>query len=415
MFEAAAASLVRAVRPVVVRWRARGVLVHDAVFTAVLAPVVFAPGTAHIGAEFGDLPQRPLDAVGVLVMVALWVPLAVRRRWPGVCLAVVGSAYAAHELLGCPETFATVGLYVALYSAGSRIAGRPLVVAAASATGAYVLFAVGLHAKGSPQRLSDFVTIYVVLALCWGAGAWVRVRQAREAVRRRLGAAAAREQERARIARELHDVVTHHVTAMVVQADAAHVVLAEAPDRAAEGLTTIGDSGRRALDDLQHLLGVLDASGDGSGDASVPARLTDLVEETRAAGQPVELTELTELTERGERRPASGGVELAAYRVVQESLTNALKYAPGRKTAVRVRYGLEETDIEVTTDGPDAAVADGPEGQPGGPGGPAGPRGGGRGLDGLRERVSVLGGELLAGARPDGGFVVHARVPSGSD
>ncbi|MFD7940857.1 sensor histidine kinase [Streptomyces sp. NPDC059755] len=449
MFEATTASLsslLDGARAVVTRWSARGVVLRDGVLTVVLAPVMFAPVTAPVGAEFGDLTQRPYDGAGVLVTAALWLPLMLRRRWPGVCLALVAGASAVHELAGYPQTFASVGLYVALYSAGAyadRAGGLRLAVPAAVATGLFALFAIALHGRGSPQRVSDFVLIHLVLVACWAVGRSVRSRRAGEEERRRIGAEMATARERARIARELHDVVTHHVTAMVVQADAAQFLLADAPDRVAVGLGAISDSGRHALTDLQHLLGLLKASGDRPGDgpgdrpggpavdgppsgspapegpalggpalggpalgeASYeadrgpgPGRLSDLVEQVRAAGQPVELTE------RGERRPLPSALELAVYRVVQEALTNALRHAPGHGTSVRVHHGHDVIEVDVTT-----------EGAPAGPAVPA-PRplggGGGHGLDGLRERVSVFGGELHAGALPDGGFGVRARIPA---
>jgi len=420
VFEATTASLsslLDGARAVVTRWSARGVVLRDGVLTAALAPVMFAPVTAPVGAEFGDLTQRPYDGPGVLVTAALWLPLMLRRRWPGVCLALVAGASAAHELAGYPQTFASVGLYVALYSAGAhadRAEGLRLAVPVAVATGLFALFAIALHGRGSPQRVSDFVLIHLVLVACWAVGRSVRSRRAGEEERRRIGAEMAAARERARIARELHDVVTHHVTAMVVQADAAQFLLAEAPDRVAVGLGAISDSGRHALTDLQHLLGLLKASGDRPGDgpggpapgeASYeadrvpgPGRLSDLVEQVRAAGQPVELTE------RGERRPLPSALELAVYRVVQEALTNALRHAPGHGTFVRVHHGHDVIEVDVTT-----------EGAPAGPAVPA-PRplggGGGHGLDGLRERVSVFGGELHAGALPDGGFGVRARIPA---
>lgn len=416
--------MVKGVRGVVTRWNALSVLVRDAVFTLALAPVVFAPVTARLGAEFGDLTERPYDAPGVLVTLALWLPLVVRRRWPAVCLALVAGAFAMHQLAAYPATFASTGLYVALYSAGAhgrRADGARLATAAAVATGLYVLFALGLHERGSPQQVSDFLLILLVLVCCWAAGRAVRARQAGEEERRRLSVEAATAQERSRIARELHDVVTHHVTAMTVQADAAQFLLADAPDRVATGLVAISDSGRHALTDLQHLLGVLkapagtasgdEAADDGAADgrpgetsaadrAPAPARLNDLVEQTRAAGQPVELTQT------GEAVALASGVELAAYRVVQEALTNALKHAPGHRTLVTVRYAAHEIAVGVTTEGrPATPVAARIR--------PLG-RGGGRGLIGLRERVGVFGGELLAGARQDGGFAVSARIPFGS-
>ncbi|MFJ9421460.1 sensor histidine kinase [Streptomyces sp. NPDC101249] len=434
------------------RWAALGVGTRDGVLAALLAPVVFAPVMAPVGAEFGDLPTRPYDLPGVLLTAALWLPLAVRRRWPGLCLAVVATAFALHELAGYPQTFASVGLYIALYGVGAHgpggrsprgttekpgpgplagtgtttgtrtgtrmgagaegdVAARPhgdgvrLAVGAAVATALYVLFAIGLHRRGTPQDFSDFVLIYLVQVACWGVGRAVRSWRIAEEERRKAAAEAAMARERARIAAELHDVVTHHVTAMVVQADAAQFVLADAPDRVATGLEAISDSGRRALTDLKHLLGVLNASGAGAdGDDRAPApahgTLGDLVEHTRAAGQPVRLTE------HGERRAMASAVELAAYRVVQESLTNALKHAPGHPTHVRVRYGDEEIEVEVTTE---PAPAEGAVPVPRG----TFVRGGGHGIAGLRERVGVVGGELRTGAAPDGGFAVLARIPAG--
>lgn len=237
------------------------------------------------------------------------------------------------------------------------------------------------------------MSFFLVLLLFWGAGAWVRARQAEEAERRRRGAESAVADERARIARELHDVVTHHVTAMVVQADAAQFLLQGAPDRAADGLTAISGTGRRALGELRYLLGVLDTQGDDEttgGQAPDLGRLGDLVAHTRKAGQPVELAQV------GERRPMARAVELAAYRVVQEGLTNAVKYAAGNRTLVRVRYGGDDMDIEVITEGPSVAAVG---------------SGSGRGLAGLRERVSLSGGEFTAAGRPDGGFTLQARLP----
>ncbi|MFJ4927432.1 sensor histidine kinase [Streptomyces sp. NPDC088736] len=437
MFEATVSPFLGRARVGVARWGALSVVERDAVCTLLLAPVVFAPVTARIGAEFGDLPQRPYDLAGVLLALALWLPLVLRRRWPGICLGLVAGAFAVHELLGCPQTLASWGLYIALYSFGAhgtRADGARLGPVAAVATGLYVLFALGLYGRGSPQRTTDYVLIYLVLVGCWGIGRAVRARRAAETEQRRLGVEAAMAQERARIARELHDVVTHHVTAMVVQADAAQYLLADAPDRVAVGLEAISDSGRHALTDLQDLLGVLKASGGapadggatdggsanggaadggsadgGSAGRRTPAlgRLGDLVEQTRAAGQPVRLTES------GERRPLATAVELAAYRVVQETLTNALKHAPGHRTDVQVRYGRAEIEVEVTTEGTPAAPAV-PAGSAASGSPRSGPlvRGGGHGLLGLRERVGVFGGELLSGTRPDGGFRVHARIPS---
>ncbi len=159
--------------------------------------------------------------------------------------------------------------------------------------------------------------------MSWLAGAGMRRWRADEAERRRLSAQVAVTAERARIARELHDVVTHHVTAMVVQADAAQYLLESAPDRAGESLTAISGTGRRALTELRSLLGVLEATGDAADRTPTLGKVSDLVEQARLSGQPIEWTE------HGRPIEQSVDVELAVYRVVQESLTNALKHATG--------------------------------------------------------------------------------------
>ncbi|MFJ3666954.1 sensor histidine kinase [Streptomyces sp. NPDC090106] len=400
MFESAATAWTGSRPAFKARWSGLGVLTRDAVGTALLAPVAFLPAMAPLGAQFGDLPQRPYDPLGVFLTVALWLPLVGRRRLPGTCLALIALAFGARELVGYPPTFASLSLYIALYSAGAHSGRTAIRVAPWAGAAAFVAFALALHHRGSPQQFPDFVVMFLVLAAFWGVGGAMRARRAAEKERRRLAAETAIARERALIARELHDVVTHHVTAMVVQADAAQFLLADAPDRVATGLGAISDSGRRALTDLQQLLGLLKTS-DTVERGPTSADLEELVGQTRAAGQPVELTE------DGERRPMGSAVELAAYRVVQEALTNALKHAPGHRTKVAVRYGDTEVEVEVTTEGrPLAATAAVRASAPLG-------RGGGHGLVGLRERVSVCGGELLTGARPDGGFGVHARIPVG--
>ncbi|RKE23475.1 sensor histidine kinase [Streptomyces sp. TLI_171] len=399
------------------RWRERDVLLKDGVLALALALAAFVPTLAGIGAQIGDLPERPAGGLGVGLVLAQTLPLAVRRRWPAACLAVVAGAFAAHQALGFATTFASVGLYLALYSAGAhQVRFRRGLVAVAGA--GYALLAVGLHRLGSPQSVPDYLAFFLVLAAVRLLGTAVRTRRTEEAQRRRLAAEAATAAERARIARELHDVVTHHVTAMVVQADAAQFLIASAPERVAEGLAAVSDTGRRALTELRYLLGVLEATGDSATTGSsatgewatgeqadrAPAlgRVRDLVEEARRSGQPVEFSE------QGERRPHGVDVELAAYRVVQEALTNALKHAAGEPTRVLLRYGDQQLGIEVATDGP--GTGHGPATVPAAR--KPGRATGGRGLAGLRERVRLLDGELEAGPGPAGGFEVRATIPS---
>jgi signal transduction histidine kinase len=390
-------------------WRSRGAVVQDGALAIVLTAAGLVPQLQSKGVALGQLPVRHPDVLAGLLTVAQGLPLALRRRQPALCLAVVGGAFAVYQSLGYPSTVASVGLLVALYSAGAH-ARRFRGQLAAAASAAYVALAIVLHNLHAPQGLADYVTFYVLLLACWGAGEWVRARQAAEAERRNREAQGMMADERARIARELHDVVTHHVTAMVVQADAAQFLVdgpdrvaapelaAPAParnaDRLADSLGAISGTGRRALAELRQLLGVLDAPGGAVSAAErgltpTLGRLCDLVGQTRRAGQPVELIE------DGERGTLPASLDLAAYRVVQEALTNAVKHAPGRRTVVRVSYA-EDLSIDVTTDGPvirPGAFAPG------------------RGLTGLRERVSRCGGELTAGGLPGGGFSVRARLP----
>ncbi|GAA4488901.1 histidine kinase [Actinoallomurus oryzae] len=372
-------------------WRARNLVVRDGALAVLFALLAFAPGVARQGLVMAENARRHDDPLGLVLLAAQCLPLVVRRSRPVWCLGIVAAAFSAHELLGYPATFASEGLVVALYSAGAH-QGRFRRVTALAGTGAYVVLAVTVHVQGSPELPVELFTFYLFLSACWAAGTWMRARARQESERRRHAADAAIAQERARIARELHDVVTHHVTAMVVRADAAQFTVADAPEQAAADLASIGDTGRRALTELRYFLGVLDPVPEAE-QAPRVGRLLDLVEQTRSAGQPVELSE------EGERRPMTDSAELAAYRVVQEALTNALKHARGHRTVVRIRHDAAEVGIEVSTDGP---------------GVPSPRTAEGRGLTGLRQRVGVVGGELRAGGRPGGGFTVHARIPTGS-
>ncbi|WP_206440545.1 histidine kinase [Streptomyces scabichelini] len=378
-------------------WGSRPAATRDREFAVVFTLLSFAAPLSRIGPQFGDLPTHGASAASVLLTLGQTLPLAIRTRWPAACLAVAGTSFAVHQSLGCPPTFGSLGLYLALYSVGAH-QDRLRRVVPLAATGGYVIFAVALHALGSPAGLIDYLLYYTVLAAMWGLGVLVRGRRAHEAERRRLSAQAAIAAERSRMARELHDVVTHHVTAMVVQAGAAQY-LTESPDRLGEALDAINGTGRHALAELRFLLGVLEATGDSAPRerTPVPGRVPDLVEQTRAGGQPIELVE------DGEQSAMAIGAQLAAYRVVQESLTNAVKYAAGRRTLVRLAHTPDWTDVEVTT----AGTADGAL-RGGGP-----HVSGGQGLTGLRDRVEMLGGEFAAGPGAEGGFRVHARIPTG--
>ncbi|MER7762409.1 histidine kinase [Streptomyces sp. NPDC097619] len=383
-------------------WRQQKSVVQDAVLALTLTGLAFVPNLAHVGGQIGDLPQRPQNAPALVLVLAQTLPTAARRRRPAGTLAVVAIAFAAHQAAGLPTTFASLGLYLALYSAGAHEPRHRRDVVVVLSAG-YAVLALTLHRLGSPQRLMDYLAFYLFLAAFWLVGRTVRKHRIQEADRRRLVAEVATATERARIARELHDVVTHHVTAMVIQADAAQFLLTSAPERAGESLTSVSDTGRRALTDLRHLLGVLEATGESARAQQTTehdrsptlGQMGDLVDQTRRSGQPITFTE------RGERPPQSAEVELAAYRVVQEALTNAVKYAAGHQTHVQLRYTEGHIEISVTTDGPPEAPApDQPR-----------PGGGGRGLGGLHARVIMLDGHFGAGPRPEGGFEVRATIP----
>ncbi|GAA3465251.1 sensor histidine kinase [Saccharothrix longispora] len=371
-------------------WRRCDVAVRDLPPALLLAAVSLLPGTGDYGTQLGALPHRPFDALTVAVVALECLPLAVRRRWPAACLALVAPGFAVDQLHGF-HTFATIALPVALLSAGAHLE-RHRRTAAVLVSAAYVPLAVALERRGVDEGVAGYVTFYLALAIAWGAGAWLRLSRETEAERRRHVAETARAAERTRIARELHDVVTHHVTAMVVQAEAARYLTA-APERLDRTLTAVTDTGRRAISDLRHLLDLLNPDHGAPPGTRSPGGLAALVERTRQAGQPVEFHQ------EGRPRETAGSAEAAAYRVVQEALTNALKHAHGSRTAVRVHHTTGEIAVEVTTEGAGASHAS--------------PGGDGRGLTGLRERVDVLGGEFDAGGRPGGGFVVRARIPAG--
>jgi signal transduction histidine kinase len=208
--------------------------------------------------------------------------------------------------------------------------------------------------------------------------------------------------ERARIARELHDVVAHGMGVMVIQAGAARRVLPTNPDQAADALTTIEAVGRESMTEMRRLLGVLRADDAGEADREPQpgtADLPDLVARCRKAGLPVELSI------EGEPRPLSAGVDLSAYRIVQEALTNVRDHAGTATAMVRLCYGEREVEVQVLDDGRGEildtdADADAPA-----------RAGRGNGIVGMRERVELYGGKLCVGNRVGGGYAVRATLP----
>jgi signal transduction histidine kinase len=259
-------------------------------------------------------------------------------------------------------------------------------------------------------------TVALVVACAVAVALAVALRRARLRHERALGergwllerereaaAHAAVGEERARIARELHDIVSHNVSVMIVQAGAAREVLATMPDEAGAALAAVERAGRDTMTELRHLLAPAADGADGDDPADLApqptlARLTPLVDRIAFAGLPVEVRIS------GEPRPLPTGIDVTAYRIVQEALTNALKHGSGGKAEVTIRYAEHALRVEVLTSGPSVLTGDAvPAPQAG--------DGAGRGLAGLRERVTVYGGDLDARRRLGGGYRVRARLP----
>ncbi|WP_349258281.1 sensor histidine kinase [Stackebrandtia sp.] len=261
------------------------------------------------------------------------------------------------------------------------------------------------------------MALVVALAVTGGAAgclgvALARSRRAHRAVlgergwllerEREAAARSAVDAERARIAHDLHDIVSHNVSLMVVQASAASEILRDAPGAVTEALGAVENAGRDAMTELRHLLGLLAPPADGSEPADLSPqpsldRLSPLIDRIAFAGLPVEVRVS------GERRALPPGVDATAFRVVQEALTNALRHGDGERADVSIRYGDRYLRLEVTNSGPSVLFGAPPVG--------GADRGAGRGLMGLRERVAVYGGDLDARGRLGGGWRVRARIP----
>ncbi|HSC93251.1 MAG TPA: sensor histidine kinase [Gaiellaceae bacterium] len=342
------------------------------------------------GGFVGTGPVEGSRPVLALTALAITLPLALRRRFPLATVLVVFLATTLQDVLTVPTDglSTVVALLVASYSCAFYAEGRRAAVGLAAALG---LMAATVSDPG------DFAFAVVLVAGAWGAGRLVRRQQlladalAREQEARARAAVA---DERARLARELHDVVAHSVSTIVVQAEAGEALLEHDPERARESFHAITGSGRQALAELRRMLGLL-RSADGAPDLGPQpglGQLESLVEQMRAVGLPVELSV------EGRPRALPPGVDLSAYRIVQEALTNALKHARPAHARVTVRYGEDDVELEVVDDG------DGP--------GPV--ASGGLGLAGMRERVRLYGGSLEAGRGSAGGFSVRARLPVGT-
>jgi signal transduction histidine kinase len=365
------------------------------VFPVLLVAILQVGGTAAAG---HNQPERwSLNALGVALLLAGPAALLVRRRWPEVTLAVALSAALAYWLTDFPRGPAGFpALIFALVSA--VLAGRRAFAWGTLAVG-YLGFTVLPPLLGQESWNVGRALGLAAWLLVLGTGAEIlRTRRERQAELAHVQAEEARRrasEERLLIARELHDVLAHNISLINVQAGVALHLLAERPDQARPALTAIKDASKEALGELRSVLDVLRRSEDGATAPRAPTAglrdLPGLVERTRTAGLDVALDVS------GEARSVPAGVDLAAFRVVQEALTNVVRHAGTSSARVRLDYGDDQLTVQVDDDGAGAAVR------------PS--EGGGRGIAGMRERVQALSGSFEAGPRPGRGFRVRARFP----
>jgi len=364
--------------------------------------------------------------------LALVGAVTVRRYFPVAAYAValvIGTAQVivgiGSTFTGSPlqPTFADAGILVLLYTVAAR---RPRRVSLPCLVACVVLFTAAIarwHPAGPArgQHLLQFVLVTAVFYVLAPVSAWalgdsmayrrayfasLEERAARAEAERDAQARVAAAAERARIARELHDVIAHNLSVMVAQADGGRYAFDGDPERSRQALAEIGSTGRQALSEMSHLLGVLRTGEEAPALAPVPGvpEIAELVAQAREAGMRVTQTV------QGTARPVPGGLSLVVYRMVQEALTNVRKHAgPGTAAEVTLRYGQHELLLRVAHDGrgtarapahlPRYSAAD----QPGSTTG--------HGLAGMRERAAMYGGTVQAGPLPGGGFEVTARLP----
>ncbi|MGH9213758.1 MAG: sensor histidine kinase [Acidimicrobiales bacterium] len=380
-----------------------------------VAAVVVAVLVVAQSAVDGDADTRSFDALAGLLVVVAGGVLALCRRAPMVVLAVTASAlvlYSLREYSGGPVYLTWI---VAIFAVSvARGPTRAWVPAAASTV---AILASAFHGTRRVGESLDSTLVVAILFASWAVGGLlmggsVRGQRAERAAleERARYLAETREEEarrrvaeeRLRIARDLHDSVAHSLASISVQAGVGAHVLDERPEDARAALLAVKRASGAALAQLRGTLGMLRSSEAASRESEAGLDLLpSLVESSRAAGLPVEVVI------EGVARPLPPAVDAAAFRIVQESLTNVIRHAGPARATVAVRHGDGEVEIEVTDDGRGVVSGNGGTHGTGGDGG----GGGGHGLAGMRERVALLGGELFAGTRRSGGYRVRARLP----
>ncbi|MET9341786.1 sensor histidine kinase [Nonomuraea sp. NPDC003804] len=380
------------------------------VLLALFITVMQVQGT--IVRNTGEVVQRPLTDLGHLgfgLLIVSGVVVAVRRRWPVPAFVTAALASSVYYSLDFPDGPGWLGLFVALYTLTAYGDGRRSLVIAG--VGTSVLTAVWLVAAADiePRAAVGWVFFRIGASVMSAAlGESVRTRQviATEAQERAELAERTREEEararvdaeRLRIAREVHDTVAHAIAIINVQSGVTAHVLDKRPDVAREALHAIEQTSSRALHEMRAILGVLrDDNGDDGRREPYPGlgQIDELAAKAREAGLEVELEETSPAA------PLPSAVGSAAYRIVQESITNVVRHAGPTRVTVALNPGIEALEIRVTDEGSRAAPGHRS----------ADPRPAGRGILGMRERCQLLGGELDAGPLPGGGFEVRARLP----
>jgi signal transduction histidine kinase len=352
----------------------------------ILAISIGALYLAEIIGESGFDGDRPESIPAALAFSA---SLVLRRRAPVVpmALAIFLIEFSNLGPRALAETGAFLfGLVITIYSTGRYARGRADIACILLIIAGVPLAAIE---PGQDFTFSDLAFFVMFSGGPWLAGRLVRLRSEREAEMQERAAA----DERTRIARELHDGVAHALSVMVLQARGGRRMLAEDPADTRQALDAIEGTGAQAISEMRALLGLLDENATDLAPQPTLARLDDLVTGLRAAGLPVEVTV------EGEPRELPPAMDTSAFRIIQEGLTNALKHAGPAHARVTVRYAPRCLELVVEDDG--AGTANG--------------GGTGLGLAGLRERVAVYGGDLDAGSRAGGGYVLRARLPLSAD
>ena len=349
-----------------------------------LAVLVLAAFVVELWARDDIGPEdRPWTAVALLTLEA--VVLVPRRRHPVAVWLAEGIIVSTYGLGPWPDPHLHYGVLVAMYTVAAYTSAptsrRAVLVTA-------VIMGFVLLVDPEDTDVLDWAFNFLSTGTAWLVGENLRTNRAALTGQAQRAVA----EERVRLAREIHDVTAHHVSVIAIQAEAGQALLPDDPRRAAEALERIADSSREALSDLRRLLGVLRSDDETGERAPQPglAALPQLVAHIEQAGVPVSLHV------EGDPPPLDVAVDLSAYRIVQEALTNVVRHAGPAHATVTVRYGPDGVGLEVTDDGV----------------GPYGNGDGGLGLRGMRERAVLLGGDFAAGPRPGGGFAVRARLPA---